>query len=193
VNTLLSAVFAVVVGFAIGIPDAEAAKRIGGGRSVGTQRDSVQQQTAPRPAQAPQPRLSRVLPQPGRGRQRQSLARSSRRPARGWLARCNAFGGAFDRHQVHDVAMISAPCRGHFLHLQDDAQTSATAAPIRTHAVRGRWRRSARGTATDPATVLRRACLLPRLSPQRTISPRASTLKCLRARQAELHAPAGSE
>jgi predicted lipid-binding transport protein (Tim44 family) len=107
VNTLLSAVFAVVVGFAIGIPDAEAAKRVGGGRSVGTQRDSVQQQAAPRPAQAPQ-----AAPQSGAATAPAAAAKGSRwlGPVAGLLAGgllgAMLFGGAFDGIKFMDVAMI---------------------------------------------------------------------------------------
>lgn len=106
-NKLLSAVFAVVVGFAIGVSDADAAKRVGGGRSVGTQRDSVQQQQAApsKPAQAPQAA-------PGAAATAPAAAGASRwlGPVAGLLAGgllgAMIFGGAFEGFKFMDFAMI---------------------------------------------------------------------------------------
>jgi len=106
VNKFLSAAFAVVISLAIGIPDVEAARRMGGGRSVGTQRDSVQQQ-APRPAQAQQ-----AAPQSGAAAAPAAAAKGSRwlGPVAGLLAGgllgAMLFGGAFDGIKFMDVVMI---------------------------------------------------------------------------------------
>ena len=53
-NKLLGVLFAVAMGLGVTIPDAEAARRIGGGKSMGTQRQAQPQQPAPRQEQAPQ-------------------------------------------------------------------------------------------------------------------------------------------
>jgi predicted lipid-binding transport protein (Tim44 family) len=106
-DRLFSAVFAVLFGFALGIAEAEAAKRIGGGRSVGVQRDSVQQQrTAPaRPAQAPQtaPGAPQTPPvSPGAGRWLGPIAGLLAGGALGALL----FGGTFDGFKFMDFAII---------------------------------------------------------------------------------------
>jgi predicted lipid-binding transport protein (Tim44 family) len=104
VNKLLSAFFAVIVAFAIGIPDADAAKRLGGGKSVGSQREATkpmesrQQQAAPQAA--PQ--------QPGA-----AAATGGKRwlgPVAGLLAGgllgAMLFGGAFDGIKFMDILLI---------------------------------------------------------------------------------------
>lgn len=103
-NKLLSAFFAVIVAFAIGIPDADAAKRLGGGKSVGSQREATkpmesrQQQAAPQAA--PQ--------QPGA-----AAATGGKRwlgPVAGLLAGgllgAMLFGGAFDGIKFMDILLI---------------------------------------------------------------------------------------
>lgn len=106
-SKLLNAVFAVMFGFVLGIAEAEAAKRIGGGRSVGTQRDAVQQQRpAPaKPAESPQAA-------PGAAQTAAPAAAGSRwlGPVAGLLAGgllgALIFGGAFEGFKFMDFAMI---------------------------------------------------------------------------------------
>jgi predicted lipid-binding transport protein (Tim44 family) len=107
-NKLVNAIFAVMFAFALGIAEAEAAKRVGGGRSVGTQRDSVQQQQAApaKPAQAPQQAA------PGAAQTAPAAAGASRwlGPVAGLLAGgllgALLFGGAFEGFKFMDFAMI---------------------------------------------------------------------------------------
>ena len=106
-NKFLNAVFAVIFSFALGIAEAEAAKRMGGGRSVGTQRDSVQQQQAApaRPAQAPQaaPGAAQTAPAAtGAGRWLGPVAGL----LAGGLLGALLFGGAFEGFKFMDFAMI---------------------------------------------------------------------------------------
>lgn len=111
---LLSAVVAIMLSFAIGIPDAEAAKRMGGGKSVGTQRQSVQQQAAPKPAQPAQAA-------PAAGAAAAPAAAAKNRwlgPVAGLLAGgllgAMLFGGAFDGIKFMDIAMILLLAAGVF-------------------------------------------------------------------------------
>jgi predicted lipid-binding transport protein (Tim44 family) len=105
VNKLFGAVFAVFLGLAIGIPDAEAAKRLGGGKSMGQQRQSTQQQTEPRQTQAPQAA-------PAAGAAAGAAAGGSRwlGPVAGLMAGgllgAMFFGGAFDGIKFMDVLLI---------------------------------------------------------------------------------------
>jgi len=107
VNKLFSAFFAVIVAFAIGIPEADAAKRLGGGKSVGSQRQATkpmeprQQQAAPQAA--PQ--------QPGAAAP--AAAAGGKRwlgPVAGLLAGgllgAMLFGGAFDGIKFMDILLI---------------------------------------------------------------------------------------
>ena len=107
-NRLLHAVFAVMFGFILGAAESEAAKRVGGGRSVGTQRDSVQQQQAApaKPAQQ-QPQAA-----PGAAQTAPAASGASRwlGPVAGLLAGgllgAMLFGGAFEGFKFMDFAMI---------------------------------------------------------------------------------------
>lgn len=103
-NKLLSAFFAVFLAFSVGLPDAEAAKRLGGGKSVGTQRQSTQQA---QPQQSPQA-APQAAPQTGAA----AAAGGSRwlGPVAGLLAGgllgAMIFGGAFDGIKMMDVLLI---------------------------------------------------------------------------------------
>lgn len=105
VNRILGAVFAVLVGFGMSIPDSEAARRLGGGKSFGTQRQSTPQQ--PRPDKAPQ-----AAPQQQPGAAAAPAAGGSRwlGPVAGLLAGgllgAMIFGGAFDGIKLMDVLLI---------------------------------------------------------------------------------------
>src|SRR5262245_53499156 len=108
-NKWLNAVFAVLFGVVLGIAEAEAAKRVGGGRSVGTQRESVQQQSAPaKPAQQQQQQAA-----PGAGQTAAPAATGASRwlgPVAGLVAGgllgALLFGGAFEGFKFMDFAMI---------------------------------------------------------------------------------------
>lgn len=106
-SKLLNAVFAVLIGCVLGMAEAEAAKRIGGGRSVGTQRDAIQrQQTAPaKPAEAPQaaPGAAQAAPAAtGAGRWLGPVAGL----LAGGLLGALIFGGAFEGFKFMDFVMI---------------------------------------------------------------------------------------
>jgi predicted lipid-binding transport protein (Tim44 family) len=109
-SKMFNAVFAVFFGIVLGIAEAEAAKRVGGGRSVGTQRESVQQQQAPaRPAQQQQQQQAA----PGAAQTAPAAATGASRwlgPVAGLLAGgllgALLFGGAFEGFKFMDFAMI---------------------------------------------------------------------------------------
>lgn len=115
-NKLFSAVFAVFVAVAIGIPDADAARRLGGGKSVGSQRQSTPQQAEPRQAQQ-QPQAA---PQPGAAANPAAAAGGKRwlGPVAGLLAGgllgAMIFGGAFDGIKLMDVVLILVLAAGIF-------------------------------------------------------------------------------
>jgi predicted lipid-binding transport protein (Tim44 family) len=104
VNKILGAVFAVLIGFGMSIPDSEAARRLGGGKSFGAQRQATPQQ--PRPDKAPQ---AAPQQQPGAAG---AAAGGSRwlGPVAGLLAGgllgAMIFGGAFEGIKFMDVALI---------------------------------------------------------------------------------------
>lgn len=107
-NKLLSAFFAVILSLTVGLPDAEAAKRLGGGKSVGTQRQSTQQAQPQHSQQAPQA-APQAAPQPGAA----PAAAGGKRwlgPVAGLLAGgllgAMLFGGAFDGIKLMDVVLI---------------------------------------------------------------------------------------
>ena len=108
-NKVLSAIFAVFMGLMISIPDAEAARRLGGGKSFGMQRQATPQQSQPRQTQAQQ-----TAPQPG------AAAAGSRwmGPIAGLLAGgllgALFFGGAFDGIKFMDVVLILLLAAGIF-------------------------------------------------------------------------------
>lgn len=105
-NKLMSAFFAVIVSFALGIADSEAAKRLGGGKSVGSQRQATQpmeprqQQAAPQAA--PQ--------QPGAAAPAAAGGNRWLGPVAGLLAGgllgAMFFGGAFDGIKFMDILLI---------------------------------------------------------------------------------------
>jgi predicted lipid-binding transport protein (Tim44 family) len=106
VNKLFGAVFAVFLGLAISIPDAEAAKRLGGGKSMGQQRQSTQQKAEPRQTQAPQAA-------PAAGAAGAGAAAGGSRwlgPVAGLMAGgllgAMFFGGAFDGIKFMDILLI---------------------------------------------------------------------------------------
>lgn len=114
-NKILSAVFALFMGLVIAIPDADAARRLGGGKSIGSQRQSTQQQAEPRQSQPQQ----QAAPQQG--------AAGAAAPAAGnrWLGPVAGllaggllgalfFGGAFDGIKFMDVALILLLAAGLF-------------------------------------------------------------------------------
>jgi len=118
-KSLLSAAFALVLGFAFGINDAEAAKRMGGGKSTGTQRESVQQQATPKPGQPAQ-----AAPAAGAAAAPAAAAAAPKGnrwlgPVAGLLAGgllgAMFFGGAFDGIKFMDIAMILLLAGGIFL------------------------------------------------------------------------------
>ena len=105
-NKWINAVFAMLFGIVLGIAEAEAAKRVGGGRSVGTQRESVQQQQPAKPAQQQQ-QAAPATPQTA-----PAASGASRwlGPVAGLLAGgllgALLFGGAFEGFKFMDFAMI---------------------------------------------------------------------------------------
>jgi len=111
VNKSLLAVCSLIVGLAMGMAEAEAAKRLGGGRSVGTQRESVQQQ----PRQT-QPQQSQQAQQPQQAAPAAAAAAPAAKGNRwlgpvagllaGGLLGAMLFGGAFDGIKFMDIAMI---------------------------------------------------------------------------------------
>lgn len=107
-NKILMAACSLVVSFAMGIAEAEAAKRLGGGRSVGTQRQAIQ---PPPPQKAPQ-QAQQAAPQSGAAAAPAAAAGGSRwlGPIAGLMAGgllgALFFGGAFDGIKFMDVVMI---------------------------------------------------------------------------------------
>ena len=105
-NRILGAVFAVLLGLGLSIPDSEAARRLGGGKSFGTQRQATPQQPAPRQEQAPQ-----AAPQQP-GAKGAPAAAGSRwlGPVAGLLAGgllgALIVGGAFEGIKLMDVVLI---------------------------------------------------------------------------------------
>jgi len=107
VNKLLSALFAVVFALAAAMPDAEAANRLGGGKSVGTQRQSTQQMQ-PQHTQSPQA-APQAAPQPGAA----AAATGGKRwlgPVAGLLAGgllgAMLFGHGFDGIKFMDILLV---------------------------------------------------------------------------------------
>lgn len=118
-KSLLSAAFVLVLGLAFGINDAEAAKRMGGGKSTGTQRESAQQQATPKPGQPAQ-----AAPAAGAAAAPAAAAAAPKGnrwlgPVAGLLAGgllgAMFFGGAFDGIKFMDIAMILLLAGGIFL------------------------------------------------------------------------------
>jgi predicted lipid-binding transport protein (Tim44 family) len=102
-HKILTTFSALLLGFALGASDAEAARRLGGGKSLGQQRESIQrEQVAPKPPQAPAgvPQ-SAPGPRPGFGGMLGGLLA-------GGLIGALLFGGAFDGIKMGDVLMIAA-------------------------------------------------------------------------------------
>lgn len=104
-NKLMSTFFAVIVTFALGIADAEAAKRLGGGKSVGSQRQATQPMEPRQQQAAPQA----TPQQPGAA----AAAAGGKRwlgPVAGLLAGgllgAMLFGGAFDGIKFMDILLI---------------------------------------------------------------------------------------
>ncbi len=106
-NKIFAAVFAILVGFGMSIPDSEAARRLGGGQSFGAQRQATPQQ--PRPDKAPQ---AAPQQQPGAAAAPGAAAGGSRwlGPVAGLMAGgllgAMIFGGAFEGIKFMDVVLI---------------------------------------------------------------------------------------
>jgi predicted lipid-binding transport protein (Tim44 family) len=107
VNKIFAAAFALLVGFGMSIPDSEAARRLGGGKSFGAQRQATPQQ--PRPDKAPQ---AAPQQQPGAAAAPGAAAGGSRwlGPVAGLMAGgllgAMIFGGAFEGIKFMDVVLI---------------------------------------------------------------------------------------
>ena len=82
------AVFSLVVALGLGIGDAEAAKRLGGGKSVGMQRQSVAQKPAA-PAQQAAP-----------GAPSAPLGASAAAPKRNWMGPLAGLAAGLQHHRV---------------------------------------------------------------------------------------------
>ena len=83
--------------------DAEAAKRFGGGKSIGKQRESMSQQAAPKPAQAPTTAPA-AAPAAGGNKWLGPLAGL----AAGGLLAALFMGGAFEGIKLMDVLLLAA-------------------------------------------------------------------------------------
>jgi predicted lipid-binding transport protein (Tim44 family) len=119
----LFAVFsAVLLGLALGITDADAARRLGGGKSLGQQREPMQrEQVAPKPS----PQAPAAAPQsapgarPGFGMLGGLLA--------GGLIGALLFGGAFEGIKIADMAMFALVALGAWFLLRNLARSRAVA------------------------------------------------------------------
>lgn len=114
-SKLFNLVFASMIGLALVAAEAEAAKRLGGGRNVGTQRESIQQQAPRPPQQAPQ-QSQQATPQ-GAPAAAAAAAPAAASGASRWLGPIAGlaaggllgamlFGGAFEGIKFMDVLMI---------------------------------------------------------------------------------------
>ncbi len=112
-NKLMAAVFGLVLGFGLTIPDSEAARRIGGGKSIGSQRQAQPQQPAQRPDQAQQ-----AAPQSGGAAAGAATRGRWLGPVAGLLAGgllgAMIFGGAFEGIKFMDVLLILLLAAGLF-------------------------------------------------------------------------------
>lgn len=121
---LLIIAFATLVGLSLGAQHADAAKRLGGGQSIGKQRDSIQREAAPRPpAQAPA-----AAPQ-GAPAQRPGWGGPLAGLLAGGLLGALFFGGAFDGINFADVAILALLLGGGWLLLRNLARGRAPARP----------------------------------------------------------------
>jgi predicted lipid-binding transport protein (Tim44 family) len=121
---LLIITFATLVGLSLGAQDADAAKRFGGGQSLGKQRDSIQREATPRPpgqapAAAPQ---AAPTQRPGFGGPLAGLLA-------GGLLGALFFGGAFDGINFADVAILALLLGGGWLLLRTFARGRGPARP----------------------------------------------------------------
>jgi predicted lipid-binding transport protein (Tim44 family) len=116
--------FATLVGLSLGAQDADAARRFGGGQSLGKQRDSIQREAAPRPpAQAPA-----AAPQGAPG-QRPGWGGPLAGLLAGGLLGALFFGGAFDGINFADVAILALLLGGGWLLLRSLTRGRAPARP----------------------------------------------------------------
>lgn len=160
---LVAILAAALFGFALGVDDAEAARRLGGGKNLGQQRDSMQrEQVAPKPpAQAPAAApQSAPGARPGFGGMLGGLLA-------GGLLGALLFGGAFEGISMADVAMIALLALGGFLLFRALARSRAPArgslqpagagAPMRVEPQVPAMRREASATlpASTPAATQR--------------------------------------
>ncbi len=120
----LTLAFAILVGLSLGAEHANAAKRFGGGQSIGKQRDSIQREAAPRPpAQAP------AAAPPGAPAQRPGWGGPLAGLLAGGLLGALFFGGAFDGIKFADVAMLALLLGGGWLLLRTLGRNRAPARP----------------------------------------------------------------
>lgn len=118
---LLIIAFATLVGLTLGAQNADAAKRLGGGQSIGKQRDSMQREATPRPpAQAPA-----AAPQ-GAPAQRPGWGGPLAGLLAGGLLGALLFGGAFDGINFADVAILALLLGGGWLLLRSLARGRGT-------------------------------------------------------------------
>lgn len=121
---LLFITLAALVGLSLGAHDAHAAKRLGGGQSLGKQRDSMQREAAPRPP----PQAPAAAPQ-GAPAQRPGWGGPLAGLLAGGLLGALLFGGAFDGINFTDVALLALLLGGGWLLLRNLARGRATARP----------------------------------------------------------------
>jgi predicted lipid-binding transport protein (Tim44 family) len=119
---LLIIAFAALLGLSLGAQDSDAAKRLGGGQSIGKQRESIQREAAPRPpVQGPAAAPHNAPAQrPGWGGPLAGLLA-------GGLLGALLFGGAFDGINFADVALLALLLGGGWLLLRSLARGRAPA------------------------------------------------------------------
>lgn len=154
---LLILAIAALVGLSLGAEHAQAAKRFGGGQSIGKQRESMQREAAPRPpAQAPA-----AAPQ-GTPTQRPGWGGALAGLLAGGLLGALLFGGAFDGIKFADVAILALLLGGGWLLLRNLARSRTPARPALQSAAGG-------GAASSPSAAFGRAA--PESLPSAAVAP----------------------
>lgn len=145
---LIGAVFAVVMGLVIAIPDAEAARRLGGGKSMGMKRDATPQRPAPSQSQQAQ----QAAPQAGAPAAAAPAAAAGNRwlgPVAGLMAGgllgALLFGGAFEGIKLMDIVLILLLVAGVVMILRMLRRPQPQSAPMQYAGVAGG------GARTEPA------------------------------------------